>query len=464
MLIEIIFIPLIALILAPLTRKGNVVTFLAYIISAIMIALNIKSSEYLFVAEFPQPIGDFYFYSDGISNIFGLTVALISGLVALYSHPYMKKRFEEMGLSDSEFRRYWLLYNIYTYSMFLLVYSANLVMLYIFLEITLVSSFLLIYYYGYGNRRWVALLYFVWTHIAGVLALVGFILIGLENSSLLFPHIKYIPKIAWILVFLGMLVKLPGLGFHIWLPYAHAEAPTPVSALLSPLTVGLAGYIILRLYEVDPSFIWNYRDLIFSYGFLTSFVAGLLVFIQNDFKRLLAYSTVSQMGYMLMAICLGTYGIFGLVIQYVSHAFGKAILFMCAGAIIMSYHLRDIGKMGGLHEQLPQIANASLIGFMNLSGIVTIGMIGEFFILRGVTEVYGIGKEALMVILAFIISGFYSFYTMRRVYYGQPKDYPIVKVPFSVSFAIYTIGLVSIALLFTAGYIVEALMEVFVWS
>lgn len=463
MLIEIIA-PLVALILAPLMKRGNFVTFLAYTLSAITIALNIKSSNYLFIARFPPPIGDFYLYSDGISNVFGLTIALISGFVALYSYPYMKRRFEEMGLNDFEFKRYWLLYNMYTYSMFLLVYSANLIMLYIFLETTLVSSFLLIYYYGYGNRRWVALLYFVWTHIAGVLALTGFILIGLNNNTLLLPYVRYIPKTAWILVFIGMMVKLPGLGFHIWLPYAHAEAPTPVSALLSPLTVGLAGYILLRLYEVDPSFVLNYRYLIFSYGFLTSFVAGLLVFVQNDFKRLLAYSTVSQMGYMLMAICLGTYGVFGLVIQYVSHAFGKAILFMCAGALIMSYHLRDIGKMGGLHEQLPQIANASLIGFMNLSGIITIGMIGEFFILRGVTEIYGMGREAVMVILTFVISGLYSFYTMKRVYYGKPRDYPVVKLPLSVNFAVYTIGLISIALLFTAGHIVEALMEVFVWS
>ena len=462
-MIEIV-IPLISLIVAPIVRRGDLVTFLAYTISALLIFSNITSSNYFYITHFPPPIGEFYLYSDGVSNIFGFTIALISGIVALYSFPYMTKRFGEMGLNKSEFKRYWLLYNSYTYSMFLLVYSANLIMLYIFLEITLISSFLLIYYYGYGNRRFVALLYFVWTHIASVLTLLGFILIGLNDNTLLLPYIRYIPKIAWILIFVGMIVKLPGLGFHIWLPYAHAEAPTPVSALLSPLTVGLAGYILLRIYEVDPSFIIDYRDLIFTYGFLTSSVAGFLVFVQRDFKRLLAYSTVSQMGYMLMAICLGEYGVFGLVIQYVSHAFGKSILFMSAGAIIMAYNLRNIEKMGGLHEQIPQISNASLVGFMNLSGIITVGMIGEFFILRGVAGIYGIGREAIMVILAFIISGLYSFYTMKRVYYGKPKDYSSVKIPFPVNFSLYAIGTISIVLLFTAGYIVEALMEVFVWS
>ncbi len=453
-----ILIPILALITSPLMKRGDIPTFLAYITTSVLIALNVASKQSLKLLSFPKPIGDFYLFSDGTSNVFGLTIALVSAFVALYSYPYMKHRFEEMKLDEKEFRKYWFLYNLYTYSMLLLVYSANLLLLYIFLELSLISSFLLIYYYGYGNRRWVALLYFVWTHVAGVMTLVGFVIVGLNNGTLLMPYIRLIPLTAWILIFFGMVVKLPGLGFHIWLPYAHAEAPTPVSALLSPLTVGLAGYVLLRIYEIDPSFIVRFRDAVFVYGFLTSFVAGLLVFKQRDFKRLLAYSTVSQMGYMLMAICLGGYGLMGLVIQYVSHALGKSILFMCAGSIIMLYGLREVERMGGLHDQIPDVANASLIGFMNLSGIVTVGMIGEFFILKGVVDVYGIGKEAIMVITAFVVSGLYSFYTMKRVYYGRPKNYEPKASPLSVKIPLYSIGLVSIALLFLANYVTEVLV------
>jgi len=461
-----LLIPITALIVSPLLkRRGDVVSALAFLITSVIIFFRLVKMEvfYAKIAEFPSPIGVFYVYGDSISHVFGFTIAFVSAFVALYSTPYMKHRFEEMGLSLNEFGKYWLLYNAYAYSMLLLVYSGNLLMLYIFLEISLVTSFLLIYYYGYGNRQWVAMLYFVWTHIAGVLALIGFILIGLSNNTLLMPMIKAIPFVAWILVFLGMLVKLPGLGFHIWLPYAHAEAPTPVSALLSPLTVGLAGYVSLRLYEIDPSFIDNYRNLIFAYGFLTSFVAGLLVFKQNDFKRLLAYSTVSQMGYMIMAICLGSYGVLGLIIQYVSHAFGKAILFMSAGSIIALYGLRRLDYMSGFHEQIPQIANASLIGFMNLSGIITIGMIGEFFILRGAFETFQkIGWEIMAVVLVFVVSGLYSFYTMKNVFYGKPKDYPVKKPSLLLVTPLYAIGIVSIALLFCGEFVIRALMEVFI--
>ncbi len=458
-----LFIPVIALILAPIFRvRGHWITFVAYVATSAIVFFRIVSGEayYLKIAKLPDPIGYIYLFGDSVSHIFGFTIALVSALVALYSHPYMSHRFEEMGLSSKEFGRYWVLYNSYTYSMLLLVYSGNLLLLYTFLEISLVTSFLLIHYYGYGNRRWVSMLYFVWTHVAGVLALLGFILIGFENNTLLIPLLKSIPTLAWLLVFLGMIVKLPGLGFHIWLPYAHAEAPTPVSALLSPLTVGLAGYILLRLYEIDPSFILSHRTAIFIYGFLTSFVAGLLVFRQKDLKRLLAYSTVSQMGYILMAICLGTYGLFGVIVQYVSHAFGKAILFMSAGSIIAVYGLRNLDDMGGLHEQIPQIANASLIGFMNLSGVLTVGLLGEFFILRGVLEVFGLGRMAILVVLVFILSGLYSFYTMKNVFYGKPKGYEVKRVPKCLTVPLYVIGVLSIALLFYADPIVKAMMGV----
>ena len=366
------------------------------------------------------------------------------------------RRFEEMVEAGEikditwEFRKYWFLYNLYAVSMLWLVYAGNLILLYIFLEISLLASFLLIYMYGYGNRQWVGILYFVWTHIAGVLALLGFLMVGFSNQTLALHSISAIGFLPWLLIFLGMVVKLPGLGPHIWLPWAHAEAPTPVSALLSPLTVGLAGYVLLRVYLVDPSFIVEYRDVIIAYAIISSVYAGFSVFKQKDYKRLLAYSTVSQMGYVLIALCLGSYGLIGVVIQYMSHAFGKSILFMTAGAIIATFHgLRDVAKMGGMHEYIPTIANAALIGFMTLSGILTIGMFGEFYILAGLTKVYGFNLTVILaVVLVFIISGLYSFYTMKVIYYGKPAGYEKPKFSRLLDFPLYVIAFFSVAFIF----------------
>ncbi|MDK2876561.1 MAG: hypothetical protein PWQ22_971 [Archaeoglobaceae archaeon] len=449
-----LIVPLLVTFILPLfkPRIATILSTISFLVPAgtALCALLTAQREEELLMNLPAPIGDFYLLYDPISHALGFTISLVSAMVALYSLPYMKHRFEEIDAGLGEFRKYWFLYNLYAVSMLWLVYSGNLLLLYIFLEISLLASFMLIYLYGYGNRQWVGILYFVWTHIAGVLALTGFLIIAFENQTLALNEIRAIGFLPWLLIFIGMVVKLPGLGPHIWLPWAHAEAPTPVSALLSPLTVGLAGYILLRIYLIDSSFISQFRDIIIAYAIVSSIYAGLSVFRQRDYKRLLAYSTVSQMGYVLIALCLGTYGLMGLVIQYMSHAFGKAILFMTAGALITAFHgLRSLDKMKGMHEFVPTISNAALIGFMTLSGIITIGMLAEFLILIGLTQVYGFNLAVIsLVVLVFVISGLYSFYTMREIYYGTPMGYEKPKFSRLLDLPLYAIAFFSIAFLF----------------
>ena len=457
-LVYLLILPFIASILAPFLspKKATHLISLFFIIPffGALVSLFMLSKQEISLVSLSPPVGDFYILIDPLSNAFGLTICMVSAMVAYYSLPYMEHRFEEMGLGKEEYRKYIIIYGFYAASMLWLVYSGNLVMLYIFLEISLITSFLLIYMYGYGNRRWVAILYFIWTNVAGVLTLIGFIVMALDNSTLAIKGISTVSMAAWLLVFVGMVIKLPGLGPHIWLPWAHAEAPTPVSALLSPLTVGLAGYVLLRVYLIDSSFIEAYRNPILIYAIVSSIYAGFAVFKQTDYKRLLAYSTVSQMGYILIGLCLGTYGLIGVAIQYMSHAFGKSILFMTAGGLIASYHgLRDIRKMGGLHEYVPSISNAALLGFMNLSGILAIGMFGEFFILRGIVDVFGSDLLVnvgliLAVVFIFILSGWYSFYTLKKIFYGTPKEMERPRISRYLDVPLYLIGIFSIIFIF----------------
>ena len=454
-LIILLLIPLIVTFIAPFfePKKATYLSFASFIIPffGILYYLMAGVSLEIPITKLSKPIGEFYILADPIANAFGLTICIVSAMVSIYSLPYMKHRFEEMNYEvKTEFKKYIFLYNLYAVSMLWLVYCGNLIMLYIFLELSLLASFALIYLYGYGNRQWVAVLYFVWTHIAGVLALIGFLIVAFDNSTLALKNIAVVSYTAWLLIFLGMIVKLPGLGPHIWLPWAHAEAPTPVSALLSPLTVGLAGFILLRIYLADPWFINVYRTPMLIYALISSIYAGFSVFKQKDYKKLLAYSTVSQMGYCLIAICLGSYGAIALVIQYISHAFGKSILFMTAGAIIAIYHgLRDVEKMGGLHEYIPTISNAALLGFMTLGGILTIGMFGEFFILKGIVDVYGFNIWVIAsVVFVFILSGFYGFYTLKMIFYGTPKGFETPKIDRMLDVPLYVIGLLSIAFIF----------------
>jgi len=456
-LLYFLILPLLAACLAPLLKPkaATYLTTLFFMLPFFAILYCIFSHRYAEIplTTFSPPIGEIYLTADFISHAFGLTICIVSAMVALFALPYMEHRFEEMELSvEGEFRRYIFLYDLYAASMLWLVYSGNLILLYIFLEIALITAFLLIYFYGYGNRRWVGQLYLIWSLIAGVLTLAGFLIIGINNDTLALNYIATVGRYAWLFIFVGMVIELPVLGPHVWLPWAHAEAPTPVSALLSPLTVGLAGYVLLRIALIDYSFILSYRNYILAYALFSSIYAGFSVFKQTDFKRLLAYSTVSQMGYMLVALCLGPFGLIGLVIQYMSHAFGKSILFSSAGGIIAVHHgLRDLRQMGGLHDSIPGISNAAVVGFLNLGGILTVGMLGEFFILRGVVETFGVSTGSLPILLAvilmFILSVWYGFYTIRKVFYGKPKDRERKEISGYLYVPLFIIGIISVLLL-----------------
>jgi len=434
-MIFLLLVPLVAVFIAPLLspRAASWLSSIAFSVPFFGVLYYLFAGfpprEIIFSA--PAPVGEFYIFEDGISAIFSLSICAVSAMVALYALPYMEHRFREMGVNvEEEFRKYVFIYNLYAASMLWLVHCGNLIMLYVFLEIMLITAFLLIYMYGYGNRQWVGILYLIWCCIAGVLTLVGFLIIASENGTLSLDAIEKVGMVAWAFIFAGMIIELPGLGPHVWLPWAHAEAPTPVSALLSPLTVGLAGYIMLRVALIDAVFFKVFTVPIFIYAAISSIYAGFSVFVQTDFKRLLAYSTVSQMGYILIALCLlgaggeaAKFGAMGVSIQYMSHAFGKSILFCSAGGLIALFGMRDIEKMGGLHDVVPEISNAAVMGFMNLAGILTVGMLGEFFILRGVVEAFGMDLAYLLpVVFIFILSGWYGFYTMRKVFYGRPRS------------------------------------------
>ncbi len=394
-------------------------------------------------------IGTFYMFTDGLSAPVVEGISIVSALVGIYGLKYMTIRIEEMqkeGENPPPIGVYYFLYNLFAASMIGMTLSSNLVEFYIFLEVSLVSSFLLIAYYGYGDRRRISLLYFIWTHVAGALFLAGSLYYGINAGSfdvvkISTTGISYVApaysilatstKIAAALIIIGLLIKMAVFGVHMWLPYAHAEAPTPISALLSPNLIGIAGYALVRFaIPLFPDIFLEIKDYLVILALTTIVYGGLVALKQSDFKRFLAYSSVSQMGYLLLGIgTLTSYGIGGAMLHYLSHAFGKAVLFMTAGVFITEIHgLRDIRKMGGLARAYPLTAAAALLGFMHLVGMPpTLGMWSEVLITIGVMKSYsylstgGLVVLAASLILAFGVSATYAFVTMRRIFYGQIK-------------------------------------------
>ncbi|GAB6947342.1 complex I subunit 5 family protein [Vulcanisaeta sp. JCM 16161] len=430
------------------------------------------SKTYLIpLGSLPRPIGMIYLISDGLSNAFGLAIALVGVALEIASYPYMKHRFHVLELPE-QFDVYYLLFTLCAASMELLIYSYNLLLIYIALEVSLITPVILIYYYGYDtqgkSRRWIALLYFVYGMLASTLFLIGAVLVALENNTMDLATIKNISLVAWALMFIGLLIKLPSFGPHVWIPWVHGSHPTPVAALISGL-VGLMAYVLARIYIISPYFINEFRLPILIYAIVGGIIISLgVIRHQYHYKWLLAYSTAANSTYLLIGLALGSYGILGLTMHYISHLFGKTVLFMTAASIIVYYEEFDIRKMGGLQTYMPSVGAAAVLGWMALSGVLTLSMLAEFYLFLGLVNVI-LPSYPLWVFIGlavglatiFVLTGYYGFWTLKQVFYGQPRgNYHRVNVDPKLVIPLYVLGLAAIILLFppASTYIVHSIL------
>src|SRR5574341_1638474 len=227
--------------------------------------------------------GEFGFLLDGLASPFAIIIYVLSTVLAIYSKPYMvakiTEQFEEKlhhqkqligdgqstaiiessalkGYLNNQIGIYFALYLVFAMGMLGTVLATNLIEFYVFFEVMLIPGFFLIAFYGYGARRRIALMFFFWTHVGAVVLLLGLIAMGLSVGSFDMADIiessipaDLLPIIA-VAIIIGLIVKLAIVPVHIWLPYAHAEAPTPISALLSPAMIGIGGYALMRLLMV----------------------------------------------------------------------------------------------------------------------------------------------------------------------------------------------------------------------
>lgn len=382
-----------------------------------------------------SPIGLFGLNADGLSIPILFTIALLCTLMSVYSIPYMRHIISD---DKKQFGLYYALLLLYSVGMMGAVLATNLIEFYLFFELMLIPSYFLIARWGYGDRDRISFMYFMWTHIGALAFLAGILSVGYLSGT--FDIAKIVASTLpvnlriWIvgLMVVGLLVKMAAFGLHIWLPHAHAEAPTPISALLSPAMIGIGGYAIVRLVmTILPTALFEVSTALAIWAVVTMFYGGAMALVQDDIKRLLAYSSVSQMGYILLGISsFQILGVSGGMFQYVTHGLGKGILFMVAGAIIMQAHgLRSISKMGGLASKMPITAIAALIGFLTIMGIPpTTGFISEFLIFAGSFKEAFTLNSMLRIALSFLgvvstaITAGYSLWAVKRIFFGKLPD------------------------------------------
>ena len=465
-LLQILLVPLLFVFItyAAGIRWGAKAGWLAFAALAYSTFLTLLAGSQGGVQEYYNwsPIGLFGFNADGLSVPILFTIALLCTLMSIYSIPYMQ---HIIGDDKKQFGLFYVLFMLYSVGMMGAVLATNLIEFYLFFELMLIPSYFLIAKWGYGDRDRISFMYFMWTHIGALSFLAGILSVG-YLSGFQFDLAKIVASAIpanlriWIvsLMVVGLLVKMAAFGLHIWLPHAHAEAPTPISALLSPAMIGIGGYAIVRLVmTILPTAFFEISTALAIWAVVTMFYGGAMALVQDDIKRLLAYSSVSQMGYILLGISsVQVLGVSGSMFQYVTHGLGKGILFMVAGAIIMQAHgLRSIGKMGGLASKMPITTTAAIIGFLTIMGIPpTTGFISEFLIFAGsfneafaLNSMLRIGLSFLGVVSTALTAG-YSLWAVKRIFFGKLPDElsNVTEAPWTVTGPLLVLAAISLVL------------------
>lgn len=331
---------------------------------------------------------------------------------------------------------YFALYLTFSMGMLGTVLATNLIEFYVFFELMLVPAFFMVAFYGYGARRRIALMFFFWTHVGAVILLLGLLAMGFFAGGFDYVTVKenagkipaeWMSLIIFSLV-VGLGVKLAAFGLHIWLPYAHAEAPTPISALLSPAMIGIGAYGLLRLWmDLLTGDYTQYSIYINLWGLVTMIYGGAMALMQNDIKRLLAYSSISQMGYILFGLgSESVLGISGATLIYVSHGLGKALLFMMAGSIILQTGTRSMSQLGGLAGKMPYTAVLAMIGGLTIIGLPpTSGFMSEWITFSGALQSGVEHAETLRVVVfalglvATLLTAGYILWMYKRIFFGK---------------------------------------------
>jgi NADH-quinone oxidoreductase subunit M len=339
---------------------------------------------------------------------------------------------EQQRYVNSRLGLYFALFMVFAMGTLGMVLATNLIEFYIFFELVLVPSFFLISFFGYGARQRTGMMFFLWTHAGSVVLLLGLLSIGFFaggfDYSTVRAHAGQIP-VQWLpviifAVVMGLGVKLGGLLLHAWVPSSQANAPIPVAILL----VGIATYGILRIWlDLLGGNYAQYSIYLNIWGLATMIYGGAMALMQDDIRKILAYSTMSNMGYILFGLGSGSVlGVTGATLLYVTSGLGKAVLFMMAGSINFQTGTYSVSKLGGLAGKMPYTAVIAMIGLLTLFGIPpTSGFMSEWIMFTGVLQtgvhdqssfrvaLFGIG------LLTTVLSSAYLLWMYKRIFFGR---------------------------------------------
>ncbi|MEI8349680.1 MAG: NADH-quinone oxidoreductase subunit L [Candidatus Omnitrophota bacterium] len=379
-LLSTIFIPLAGAFFLPLLGRYNarlrnifsfILIFSSFVLSLSLIPLVISGKTLIFARQFPQGF-NLVFTADSLAVFMACVSAFLSTVILLYSFSYIS-HYENQN-------EYYSMVTLFLGAMMGLVFSANLIFIYVFWEITAVCSWRLIGFFREKHYILRADKAFLITIFGSLLMLIGFISIYQQAGSFDLAVIREVFKsrpldnMVVLLLLCGIFAKSATLPFQTWLPDAGI-APSPVTALLhAAVLVKIGVYVFARIFVAtfDVSFIWH--TIIPCSAGVSALVAGGAALIETDLKRIIAYSTISQIGFIFLGFALGKeIGIIGALLYILMHGISKAGLFLCAGIVEQNTKTRDITSLGGLIKTMPLTAVSFLFCAFSVMGIPPFG-------------------------------------------------------------------------------------------
>lgn len=435
--ILIIISPLLAAFLVLLTRKYKIILATTSIIASIVF-ISTLSSRILSGDKVTYHLGGWQgplgisLVIDGLSFFFSSIVLGLGLLVIIYSIP--ERRYS---------RTYYFLLLISLSSMIGIIYTADIFNMYVFYELLSLVVYLLIAYNMKGMALRASFNYLIMGGVGLSFFLLGIGFLYAMTGTLDIYHIaEQLPAafnsstrmviMSFVLIATGMGIKIAVFPLHGWLPDAHSMAPSPVSALLSGVTVKIGIYCLIRMiYSVFStetfSIISSSHTILIVLGVVTLLFGASMALVQTDLKRLLAYSTINQIGIIFIGLGIGTeLGLTGALFHVLNHAIIKGTLFFCAGIMIAEAGTRDVQGLSGFGRQQPAITFAFIIASLGMIGIPpTNGFVSKWLICLAAVEA-GHAVLAVIILMASAVTAVYYFRVIQILFSGPPKQNPVL--------------------------------------
>src|SRR3990167_2370948 len=363
-----------------------------------------------------------YFSIDALGAIIISLIAFIGFIAASYSTAYLRRETEKGIIDFEKVRLYFMLFNLFIAAMFLAASTSNPIIMWIAIEATTLSTAFLISFYNKPSAMEAAWKYLIINSIGLLLGFFGTLLFYtalthgqsavfswdslMDSAKDLNPMIA---KIAFIFILVGYGTKTGLAPMHTWLPDAHSKAPAPVSGLLSGLLLNVAMLAILRFKVVaDAAIGGQFTDnLLIWFGLISIVLASFIILVQKNYKRLLAYSSIENMGIAALGFGFGGLGAFAAILHIIYHALAKSLLFFSSGNIFLRYSSTKIAKVKGMLSAIPATSLVFIIGFSTIIGVPPFGIfMTKFYILSAGLKTHPIQSIVALVAFAIIFIGF----------------------------------------------------------